>query len=99
MAWPLLVGSRARARSRQVVPYAAAHVLRCAVSRRARRQCVFEGQRKRRADKISGRRGTMITISRKLFQLLPYKLVWFPSDSELQTVAGRLCATHMARVH
>jgi hypothetical protein len=41
----------------------------------------------------------MITISRKLFQLLPYKLVWFPSDSELQTVAGRLCATHMARVH
>jgi Acetyltransferase (GNAT) domain len=40
----------------------------------------------------------MITISRKLFHLLPYQLVWFPSDGELDAVANSLSVSHMARV-
>jgi hypothetical protein len=40
----------------------------------------------------------VITISRKLKGLIPYRLVWFPTEAELNSLANDLPLTHMARV-
>jgi hypothetical protein len=40
----------------------------------------------------------VITISRKLKGLIPYRLVWFPSEAELNSLADDLPLTDMARV-
>jgi|SRR5581483_6972187 hypothetical protein len=40
----------------------------------------------------------MITIRKKLKGLIPYRIVWFPSDAALRSLAEELPLTHIARV-
>lgn len=40
----------------------------------------------------------MITITKKLKGLVPYRVVWFPTDAALRSLGSELPLTHMARV-
>jgi hypothetical protein len=40
----------------------------------------------------------VITISRRLYNVIPYRLVWFPTEAALESMATELSPAHLARV-
>lgn len=40
----------------------------------------------------------MIVVHKKLKGLIPYRLIWFPTDAALQALANRMPSSHIARV-